>query len=315
MLTRRLIRIKVFQELYAHLQSKNTSTQSSLNYLKKSLTGIRDTFNLVVTFPIELFHYVKIHFNPSDRYLNNESNGKQFELLTANRPLEILKQHEDIRDSMAKPRYNWFLDSDFLAIIYKKIVASEKFARFVSTDSTGFKEQQEFLLWLYEFLMRESEDFDLKMEDLELHWGDEKYALFQGIKKTVESLHEDAKPEEIEIPVLSRDIEDDLEFARTLLNTCISKATEYEDLIASKTPGWESERIARPDLILMIMAICEFLEFPQIPVKVTINEYLELAKLYSTPQSSKFINGILDRLLKDMTEAKLIVKKGRGLTG
>ena len=301
--------------MYAHLQSQNTSSQNSLNYLKKSLTGIRDTFNLVITFPFELIHYIQLHFNPTDRYIQDAESKKLFDLFMTNQPAAILKNQPDIKEALEKPRYNWFADSDFLVLIYKKIISNEKLGNFLNRENKGFKDQQEFLLWLYEFLMRESEDFDLKMEEIEMHWGDEKYALFQGVKKTIESLQENSRAEDIEIPVLSKDIEDDLEFAKNLLKTCMAKADEYESLIASKTPGWERERIARPDLILMIMAICEFLEFPQIPVKVTINEYLELAKLYSTPQSSKFINGILDRLLKDLTAEQLIVKKGRGLTG
>jgi N utilization substance protein B len=185
----------------------------------------------------------------------------------------------------------------------------------LTQDISTFEVQKSFLVWLNHFLLEESEDFDHKMEELEMHWVDEKYALQHSVKKLYQSIETEASINNLIIPVLSKDLDDDLEFAKDLLRVCILNSKEYEDLIAKKTTGWDKERIAKPDIMLMFMALGEFLEFPNIPVKATLNEYLELAKIYSTPQSSKFLNGILDKLLKDLTAEKRILKKGRGLVG
>ncbi len=315
MLNRRLIRIKIFQAIYAHLQSDNSSLQQSVNYLNKSLTGIESTFNALVSFPFDLAHYVELNQNPVDKYVTTEESDKQFKLFTNNVILRTLSLNEQVKSTIEKPSYNWFKDSDFLHLIFKKIISHDEFKEILTKDIESFEVQKEYLVWLNHFILEESEDFDLKMEEIEMHWEDEKYALQHSIKKLYQSIETEASINDLVIPVISKDLDDDLEFAKDLLRVCILNAKDYEALIASKTPGWDKERIAKPDIMLMFMALGEFLEFPNIPVKATLNEYLELAKMYSTPQSSKFLNGILDKLLKDLTAEKRILKKGRGLVG
>jgi transcription antitermination protein NusB len=315
MLNRRLIRIKIFQAIYAHLQSDNSSLQQSVNYLNKSLTGIQSTFNALVAFPFDLSHYVELNQNPVDKYVTSEESEKQFKLFTNNIILRTLSLNPEVKETIESPSYNWFKDNDFLNLIYKKIINHDDFKAFLGQDITTFEVQKAFLVWLNHFLLEESEDFDNKMEELEMHWIDEKYALQHSVKKLYQSIETEASINNLVIPVISKDLGEDLEFAKDLLRVCILNAKEYEELIAQKTPGWDKERIAKPDIMLMFMALGEFLEFPNIPVKATLNEYLELAKIYSTPQSSKFLNGILDKLLKDLTAEKRILKKGRGLVG
>lgn len=315
MLNRRLIRIKIFQAIYAHLQSDNSSLQQSVNYLNKSLTGIESTFNALVAFPFDLAHYVELNQNPADKYVTSEIGDKQYNLIANNVILRTLNLNPEVKETIENASYNWFNDNDFLNLIYKKIINHDDFKDFLSQDTSTFEVQKSYMVWLNHFLLEESEDFDNKMEELEMHWIDEKYALQHSVKKMYQSIETEASINNLIIPVISKDLDEDLEFAKDLLRVCILNAKEYEELIAQKTPGWDKERIAKPDIMLMFMALGEFLEFPNIPVKATLNEYLELAKIYSTPQSSKFLNGILDKLLKDLTAEKRILKKGRGLVG
>ncbi|MFM9945218.1 MAG: transcription antitermination factor NusB, partial [Bacteroidia bacterium] len=149
------------------------------------------------------------------------------------------------------------------------------------------------------------------MEEISIHWQDEKIPVLKSIEKLIKSCNENGTT--VEIPLISKDLKDDIEYSEKLLDLTTQNHGKYENLISNRTPEWDAERIARIDLYIMIMALAEFLEFPYIPVKVTINEYLELAKIYSTPQSSKFINGILDKLLNELKREGKINKHGRGL--
>lgn len=314
MLNRRLIRIKIFQALYAHFQSENSSKEASRKFLLRSLTGIEKTFNAIVIFPFELSHWVKTTQNPENKYITTAESEAAYNLMANNPALDKLAANPVFEKALSKPVINWFNENDFLQLMYKKIMQHEKFKTLCTLENT-FDNQWAFISWVYDYLLEESEDFDQKMEEIEMHWDDEKYPIKHSLKKILSGVTSLEDISQLSFPALSKDLEDDMAFSEKLLNSAIIHADEYESLIASRTPGWDKERIARADIILMVMAVTEFIEFPNIPVKASMNEYLELAKLYSTPQSSKFINGILDKLLKDLQAENKIVKKGRGLLG
>ena len=149
------------------------------------------------------------------------------------------------------------------------------------------------------------------LEDNKLTWVDDIPLVNTAIQKQLKQI-KDTNPDAVIVPKLYKDI-DDKEFVRNLFRKTILNNSELTKEFIDKTPNWDAERIAEIDAIILKMAICEFLKFPSIPVKVTINEYLEIAKEYSTPKSSIFINGILDNLVKELTANKKMVKVGRGL--
>ena len=160
-------------------------------------------------------------------------------------------------------------------------------------------------------IILKSEDFNSKMEEITIHWQDEKIALLNTIEKIVKSALQSNT--QLEIPLISKNLDEDIDFAEKLVEITLKNQAKFEKMIAEQTPDWDTERIARMDLYIMTMALSEFTEFDNIPVKVTLNEYLELAKIYSTPLSSKFVNGVLDKLLNILKEKGEISKKGRGL--
>ena len=312
MLNRRLIRVKVLQAVYAYHQSEVKDLRSAKSFLKKSIHGIEDTFINILQFPYDLFHFVKTNYNPADKHLKvkNES-GSVFNYLSENKCLDLLINHPKSKDIFTSSSYNWNKDSDFLFLIYKQIGEADWIQKFENEDSNDFSRSHEFLTTLYKYLIETSDDFNIKMEEINIHWHDEKIPVLKSIEKLLKSCSEDGI--NVEVPLISKDLDDDLEFSEKLLELTTKNHSVYEELIAKRTPEWDSERIARIDLYIMIMALAEFMEFPSIPVKVTINEYLELAKIYSTPQSSKFINGILDKLLNELKQEGKVNKRGRGL--
>ena len=181
----------------------------------------------------------------------------------------------------------------------------------MSTTVNTFEEDRQFVIDLFADVIVPNEKLYEYLEDDKLTWVDDIPVVNTHIVKQLKAI-KTQDPDDFRVPKLYKDVEDkdfakDL-FRRTVLNESIL-AKEYDD----KTPNWDSERIAEIDTIILKMAICEFLKFPSIPVKVTLNEYLEIAKEYSTPKSSIFINGILDNLVKELTANKKMIKVGRGL--
>ncbi len=312
MLNRRLIRVKVLQAVYAYHQTEIKDIRTTKSFLRKSINGIEDTFHSILQFPDDLFHFVNTSHNPADKHIKvDQEKELTFQFLSSNQCLNALLTEPKSKDLFAKPSYKWGKDSDFISLIYKQIIETDWFQKCVSDPNRDFKSSKEFLITLYQYLIESSDDFNIKMEEINLHWQDEKIPVLKSIEKLLKSFTDDIST--LSIPPISKDLADDLEFSEQLLILTVNNHTEYETLISQRTPDWDSERIARIDLYIMVMALAEFLDFPNIPVKVTINEYLELAKLYSTPQSSKFINGILDKLLNELKTEGKIKKQGRGL--
>ncbi len=312
MLNRRLIRVKALQAVYAYYQSEVKDKKSARSFLKKSILGVEDTFINILQFADDLFQFIKLKYNPADQHLDaKREKVLNFDLLSKNLCLELLINNSKTSSLFNKPSYNWVRDEDFLFLIYRQISESDWLKNTNLEAGENFETDKQFLLQLYKYLVETSEDFNIKMEEINIHWQDEKIPVLKSVEKLVKSCNEDGSS--IDIPPLSKDLEDDLSYSEKLLDLSINNHVQCEELISKRAPEWDPERIARLDLYIMIMALTEFMEFPNIPVKVTINEYLELAKIYSTPQSSKFINGILDNLLNELKKENRIKKTGRGL--
>jgi N utilization substance protein B len=237
--------------------------------------------------------------NPNEKFIKN----KIFQLLAESNSLSIALENRKIN--------NWSLNDDYIILLLNDIKASDIYKKYMSNNVNTFEEDRQFVADLFAEVIVPNDKLYEYLEDDKLTWVDDIPVVNTHIIKQLKAIKTD-NPDEFRVPKLYKDVEDkdfakDL-FRRTVLNEAVL-AKEYDD----KTPNWDSERIAEIDTIILKMAICEFLKFPSIPVKVTLNEYLEIAKEYSTPKSSIFINGILDNLVKELEASKKMVKVGRGL--
>lgn len=301
----------MLQAVYAYHQSEVKDLKSAQAFLKKSIVGIEDTFMSIFQFPHDLFHYVKLNYDPLEKHIKRTNEEAiEYELLSGNKCLQLLEHHEKSKNLFSAPSYNWASDPDFLKLIYNQVSEADWIQEFKNGEP-DFEKSREFLSELFKYLIEVSDEFNIKMEEINLHWSDEKIPILKSLERLLKSC--DEKGEMIQMPLISKDLDDDLDYARKLLEYTTQNHTTYENLISVLTPDWDSERIARLDMYIMVMALAEFMEFQSIPVKVTINEYLELAKIYSTPQSSKFINGVLDKLLSQLRTEGKVKKIGRGL--
>jgi len=302
------------QCIYALTQSEDDSLEKQQKFLNVSIANVFTLYLLLLGLLIELHKLAKKHVDHSQKkYLAD--NGKNFpdqERFINNGLLQQLVNNETLQKEISKRKLNnWYLNEEYIKILHKEMLAHETYHAYMSAASTDFEEDKHFVLELYKQVIAPNEKIYEYFEDDKLTWVDD----IPIVNTFIVKLLKKAKPttqERFYIPRLLKD-EQDMQFAKDLLVKTLLNNAEWEKEIQAKTPNWDKDRIAEIDHILLKMAICEFVHFPSIPEKVTINEYLEIAKEYSTPKSSIFINGILDKLVKEYKTNGKMQKVGRGL--
>ncbi|MBZ9627860.1 transcription antitermination factor NusB [Psychroflexus sp. CAK57W] len=312
MLTRRHIRAKVMQSLYAFHQGSKDSMQAEEKFLKKSTEDMYNLFllnlELLVNIRSQAEDYYKIvkkkflateeEKNPNKKFINNQLLHR---IANSNALSELVE---------SKKLNHWSRDDEYPILIWNKILESDIYSDYIFTETSSFKEDKEFVVDIFKKIIAPNDDLYDYYEDHNLTWIDDfpivNTTLLKFLQKQKES------DEVLNIPRLYKNVEDE-NFARELFTKTLLADEEFSEITRNKTPNWDQDRIAEIDSILIKMALCEFIKFPSIPVRVTINEYLELAKEYSTPKSSTFINGVLDTVSKEYQSNGKINKVGRGL--
>jgi N utilization substance protein B len=301
------------QSIYAMHQNGSDDLEKEEKFLFYSIDAIQDLYLIMLSSLIEICKKETIFLHKSSqKHLATPQERKPNEKFIKNAIFQLLAENNSLSIALETRKIdNWTLNDDYILILLNDIKQSKLYAKYMSNAVNTFEEDKEFIVDLFAEVIVPNEKLYDYLEDNKLTWIDDIPVVNTEIIKQLKAL----KPVEegnFRVPKLFKDNEDrdfvkDL-YRKTVLNES-TLAKEYVD----KTPNWDSERIAEIDTIILKMAICEFLKFPSIPVKVTLNEYLELAKEYSTPKSSIFINGILDNLVKELQADNRIQKVGRGL--
>lgn len=311
MLNRRHIRVKVMQSIYAMHQKNSDEIEKEEKFLYHSIDNILDLYLIMVSSLVEIKKKEVIFLETSSKkHLATPEEKNPNKKFVNNAVLQILEESNSISIALETRKINnWSMNDDYILILLNEVKKSELYQNYMQTKTSTFEEDKQFVVDLFTEVIAPNDKLYEYLEDNKLTWIDDIPMVNTQIQKQLRQIKEG---DEFRVPKLYKDQEDkefvSLLFRKTVLNE-IELAKEYID----KTPNWDSERIAEIDTIILKLAICEFLKFPSIPVKVTINEYLELAKEYSTPKSSIFINGILDNLVKDFTNDGKMKKSGRGL--
>lgn len=314
MLTRRHIRVKVMQSIYALIQSKDDSLQKQEKFLKVSIANTYTLYLVWLGLFIEIQKRAAEQISLSaKKYINDIKkeypDPKKF---IRNKFLLQIVENKRLEEEITHRKLdNWYLNEEYVKLIYKDIVKSEAYSSYMSKPGSDYASDKEFIMSLFKTIIAPNDKLYDYFEDDKLTWIDDipivNTFLLKHFKKAKES-----HPESYFLPKLMKD-DEDMKFALQLLSQTLLKDAALEMEIEGKTPNWDKDRIAEVDSILLKMAICELLHFPSIPERVTINEYLEIAKEYSTPKSSIFINGILDKLTKEYKVDGKLNKMGRGL--
>ncbi|WP_027078578.1 transcription antitermination factor NusB [Maribacter antarcticus] len=314
MLTRRHIRVKVMQCIYALIQSKDDSLQKQEKFLKVS---IENTYTLYLVW-LSLFLEIQQkaseqHTLSSKKYIADAENGHVDKARFVNNGLLLqLKNNQLLKEALSNRKLdNWYLNEEYVKLIYKEIIESTIYDDYMKQPQTSFAKDKQLVMGLFKEIIAPNEKIYEYFEDDKLTWIDDIPIVNTFILKQFKKVTEEHN-ESFFLPKLLKD-QEDMVFANDLLSKTLLKNADLGKEIEGKTPNWDKDRIADIDSILLKMAICELLHFSSIPERVTINEYLEIAKEYSTPKSSIFINGILDKLTKEYRAEGKLNKMGRGL--
>jgi N utilization substance protein B len=197
--------------------------------------------------------------------------------------------------------------------MYNKMITWDKYEDYMSSDAHGYTADKKFIVNLITKLFTESEDLESNFEEQSIYWNDDTEYVTVMIEKTLKKFKSENGENAVMMPLYKN--KEDEDFVKVLFRKAILHSRQYSELIDKNTTNWEVERIALMDILVMQLAITEIIEFPEIPVKVTLNEYIEIAKYYCTPKSSTFVNGILDNIVKEIREKGLFRKTGKGLIG
>lgn len=302
------------QCLYAITLSRDESLDNQKKFLKESIANTYTLYLLVLSLLIELYKREKNVLKlSSKKYIPTEDDAvvdpKRF---LNNRVLGQLANNEDLLDLLENKKLNqWDIHEDYVKIVYNAIKESDLFKDYMALPEVDYEKDKRFIVQLFKEVIAPNEKIYEYFEDDRLTWVDDIPLINTFVLKSLKNIKANADSSYF-LPELLKDKEDIL-YAEDLLVKTLVNNKEFEQEIQRKTPNWDKDRIAEIDGILLKMAICELLHFPSIPERVTINEYLEIAKEYSTPKSSIFINGILDKMVKEFQQSGKLKKMGRGL--
>jgi len=313
MLNRRHIRTKVMQVIYALKRSEELNLASEEKFLNSSMESMYALYLLMLSLLVKVHDKAKDQQEKSQQkhLLTNEDLNPNMKFIR-NALLVQLSENQCLKNAFEKHKItNWELDNEYVEVIFRSILESDLFARYMAAESSSYKKDRQFIVELFKDIIAPNEKLYNYLEDRNLTWIDDLPVVNTALVKLLNKSKED-NFETYYTPQLFKDDEDKA-FGLSLLKNTIKNLEPYTAEISLKTKNWDKDRIADIDFVLLQMAICEFHNFPSIPTKVSINEYIEIAKEYSTPKSNVFINGVLDKIVKEYDENKTLNKIGRGL--
>ena len=309
MLSRRLIRIKTLQALYSYRQQEGDNWMKGRDQLTAGIFVFGEFFLHLMQLPAALRNFLQSEADiEQQKFFPDKDKLRRCALF--NRVEPAIQLEQAVAASGLACRYNWDQAALSFDTLWDDLQQQAFVKDFLIFDEPNYSMQKDFMLSFFDYLINASEFFNDLMEETYPAWYDDEVQLWRVTEKTLKALQE-AKPAALPAPMRRSD--EEVEFACRLFELVNRESETLENHIKPSSSNWETDRIAMVDMIILKMALAEMLWFEHIPVKVTINEYLDIAKNYSTPNSSRFINGVLDRLRLELQSDGRIVKSGRGL--
>lgn len=318
MLNRRILRIKAFKTLYGSVLSGNMSLAQAESQLEVSCEATRDLYiyMLGIVSPLtaiarDRIEAAKSKFNPTEEERNPNMKFVENSLAT------LLDEDVDFKKVFTKKKFGWQQYDLFLKKVMSSVVTKDYYAEYMASDERSLEQDCKLFTRIFEEEFVDSDELEAILEEKSLYWYEDLPYALTWCCKTFKSL---AKGEGFSMPPLYQSelltgegVESDKYFVRKLLQSSYAGYEKYSALVADSVTGWEKDRLFSTDVVLIVMGLAEAANFPTIPVKVTINEYVEIAKHFGTPKSRSFVNGLLDKLVQSLTEDGQIVKEGKGL--
>ena len=305
MINRVLIRLKVVQIVYAYYKNSGKSIKAAEDEVFFSLSKAYDLYNHMLLLMVGITHYeadrisflsMKVRPTESDRNPNLKFINNRF--------IAQLEQNEQLLKFAETSKLNWVDNSDLLRRLLDKIIASDVYQEYMASETSSYEEDKELWKKLYKMFIFDNEELDALLEEQSLYWNDDKFVVDTFVIKTIKRFEEEKGALQQLLPEY-KDVAD-MDFARRLFRTTIANAEEYRTLMSGSSKNWDMQRLAFMDVVIMQAALAEILTFDDVPLSVTLNEYVEIAKHYSTAKSGSFVNGLLDSITKKLrSEGKL----------
>ena len=314
MISRRQLRIKTLQSLYAYYKTGRDDMGRSEKELHFNIEKAYELYHYLLLLIIDVILYAesRIELARNKRIPTHEDLHPNHRLIN-NKLIDQLRNNEQLLRFVDLHKLNWSNYPELIKEVYVKLTESEEYAAYMIAEESGYAEDKKMISLVYTHVIFPSELLSSIMEEQSIYWNDDLEFITSMIVKTFKKFKEDDGPDKPLMELYKN--KEDSDYVVKLYRETILHREEYVEYIKQNTRNWDLERIAFMDILIMQIAISELVAFPSIPTKVTLNEYLEISKFYSTNKSNIFINGVLDKVVMQLKEEKLILKKGRGLIG
>ena len=296
MINRELIRIKVVQLTYAYYQNGNKNMDNAEKELLFSLSKAYDLYNFLLALIVAVTKEARKHVEIAEQRAQREGTEMPSQKFAYNRFAIQLEENKQLCNFLETQKQSWDNDIEFVRKLLAQIEQSQIYQEYIADVEESYNADRELWRKLYKTLIQDNADLDSLLEEKSLYWNDDKEIVDTFVIKTIKRFDPKNKNKQDLLPEY-KDVEDK-DFARKLFRSTILNADQYQRYMSETSRNWDFSRLAYMDVVIMQIALAEMLTFPNIPVSVTINEYVDLAKLYSTPKSGGYINGMLDAIAR-----------------
>ncbi|MCD8495383.1 MAG: transcription antitermination factor NusB [Bacteroides graminisolvens] len=307
MINRVLIRLKIIQLVYAYYQNGSKNLDSAEKELFFSLSKAYDLYNYLLMLMVALTNYAQKRVDAGKAKLAPTSEDLSPNMkFIENKFVAQLEVNKQLLEFISNQKKTWDNDQEFVKELYDKITASDLYKEYMASSDSSYEADRELWRKLYKSFVFNNDSLDQVLEDQSLYWNDDKEIVDTFVLKTIKRFEEGKGASQPLLPEFKDD--EDQEFARRLFRRTILNGDYYRHLISDNTRNWDLDRVAFMDVVIMQCALAEILSFPNIPISVSLNEYVEIAKLYSTAKSGSFINGTLDGIVNQLKKEGKLTK-------
>ena len=307
MINRVLIRLKIVQIVYAYYQNGGKNLDTAEKELFFSLSKAYDLYNYLLLLMVEVTKQANKRLNAAkNKLVPTKEELFPNTKFVENRFIAQLEVNKQLLEFSNNQKKTWENEADFVKTLCDKILESDIYKEYMASETSSYEEDRELWRKLYKNIIFNNIELDQVLEDQSLYWNDDKEIVDTFVLKTIKRFDEKNGAKQVLLPEFKD--EEDQDFARRLFRRTILNADYYRHLISENTKNWDLDRVAFMDVVIMQIALAEILSFPNIPVSVSLNEYVEIAKLYSTPKSGGFINGTLDGIVNSLKKENKLTK-------
>ena len=307
MINRVLIRLKIVQIVYAYYQNGGKNLDTAEKELFFSLSKAYDLYNYLLLLMVEVTKQANKRLNAAkNKLVPTKEELFPNTKFVENRFIAQLEVNKQLLEFSNNQKKTWENEADFVKTLCDKILESDIYKEYMASETSSYEEDRELWRKLYKNIIFNNIELDQVLEDQSLYWNDDKEIVDTFVLKTIKRFDEKNGSKQELLPEFKD--EEDQDFARRLFRRTILNADYYRHLISENTKNWDLDRVAFMDVVIMQIALAEILSFPNIPVSVSLNEYVEIAKLYSTPKSGGFINGTLDGIVNSLKKENKLTK-------